>query len=119
MPTLKLTTKFCESVAVECRTEFIDTMRRGLILRVSPQGRKDWSFRYVRSSDGRRQRLKIGSFPAVGLEVARKRALEHEASIASGADPASEAQQLKRADTVRELAGAYIEEYARPKKRTW
>jgi hypothetical protein len=62
-----------------------DTAVPGLLLRVGPAGTKRWLFRF--KWRGRTSRLKIGSFPLIGIAEARELALKHRKEIDSGIDP--------------------------------
>lgn len=119
MPRKNLTARFVETVKVETRTDIWDDMIKGLVLRVSPTGVKAWSVVYTRESDGSRQRVTIGQFPAVGLEKARAKALATLTDISNGGDPATKKKIRREAMTVRELGAAFIEQYAKREKRTW
>jgi integrase len=92
MPTTALTDKFIQAIrATGERQEISDATRQGLILRVAPDGeRLTWTFSYRRKSDGRRQRLTLGTYPDLKLADARAAALEHAVAVAKGADPAAE-----------------------------
>lgn len=114
-----LTARFVETVKVETRTDFWNDMIRGLVLRVSPTGVKSWSIIYTRESDGSRQRVTVGQFPAVGLEKARAKALATLTEISNGGDPASKKKIAREAMTVSDLGNAFIEQYAKREKRTW
>ncbi|HEX7945674.1 MAG TPA: integrase arm-type DNA-binding domain-containing protein, partial [Phenylobacterium sp.] len=104
-----------------------DAQIPGLELRVSPGGRKVWSFRY-RNKDGRQRRMSLGLFPAVDLGDARDKAFKVLSALADGADPASEARKAKEAAKNREvrtfgdLADAYLDACKagtwRPKNKT-
>lgn len=68
------------------RLEAWDTRAAGLALRLTPSGAATWSVR-ARTSNGKRTRFKLGSWPALGLAEARKRALAANADIQAGGDP--------------------------------
>ncbi len=113
-----LTTRFIESVTVNARTDFWDDGVRGLVLRASPSGAKSWSVVYT-TDDGDKRRLTIGRFPAIDLQKARRKALDTVTSVADGDDPAGEKRARKTATTVADLAGLYVEKYAKRHKKTW
>ena len=100
--------------------EVPDGKVRGLTLRVLPSGAKTWSYRY---RIGRRQhRISLGLFPAVGIANARDIAEDTLLKVRKGADPASEKRaQLNddAAGTFGALADRYLEEHAKPNKRSW
>ncbi len=98
--------------------EFRDQTVRGLILRVSQGGSKVWSVRYLKN--GRRRRLNIGCFPAMGLADARKAAKAQIGDVAGGGDPAKTRAEAKREPTFSEVAAEYLERHAihkRPRGR--
>ncbi len=77
----------------------------GLYLNVSPSMTKSWVFMWVR--EGRRREMGLGSYPAVPLALARKRAGEHRTAVAEGRDPIAE--KAKEAEpTFGECADSYI-----------
>jgi integrase len=92
----------------------------GFGIRVSPSGGKAWIWVY--HFDGRPRRMTLGSYPELGLADARVKLAEARKLLASGIDPgAREVQQHKAertAETVAELVDAYLEKWARPRKRS-
>lgn len=119
MPRKNLTARFCETVKVDERTDYQDELVRGLWFRVSPTGAKTWQGVYDRESDGKRQRVKLGRFPAMTLEKARTAALKLVTAVADGEDPSADKRARKAAVTVEELGALYLEKYATRNKRTW
>jgi len=119
LPKLKLTDRFVASVSAETRTDYFDMQLVGLSLRVAPTGTKTWNLMYTRESDNTRQRVKLGRYPAVSLDAARKKALRAMTSVADGEDPAKAKSARRAAATIEELGALYLEVYAKPNKRTW
>lgn len=119
MPRKNLTARFCETVKVDERTDYQDEMVRGLALRVSPNGVKSWSVRYIRESDGSKQRITLGRFPAIPLEMARKQALKLVMAVAEGNDPSGDRKAKREAMTVADLGALFIDKYAKRTKKTW
>ena len=124
MPRLKMTKAWADAVTVDQRTDFDDEIVRNLQLRVSPSDgdkppRRIWNCRYFRDSDGGRQRVKIGAYPALSVEKAREKALKLAVAVIDGKDPASAKKAGREAMTVAELGALYIEKHAKPNKRTW
>src|SRR5262245_39893414 len=122
MPTLALTDRFVDTLPrPERRTEYHDTIARGLVLRMTPNGIKTWTVRY-RAVDGGTQRLTLGTYPTVTLRKARRRAESERGKIADGADPAAEKQAARRAaetardDTFGALAKSYLAKHANTKR---
>lgn len=68
------------------RTEIGDTRTPGLVFRVGSSGAASWCVRGT-LPDGAKVRTTIGTYPAVGLAEARRRALEALAAISAGRDP--------------------------------
>jgi len=101
------------------RTEYRDKKVRGLLLRVTPKGEKSWAVLYRRSSDGKRRRYTIGSYPEFSLQEARKKALDITARVAREEDPAGEKQERRKAESFEELAMRWLERHAKVKKRSW
>lgn len=119
MPRKNLTARFCETITVNERIDYQDEMVRGLALRVSPNGVKAWNVRYTRESDGSKQRITLGRFPAISLEKARTQALKLVTAVAEGDDPSSDRKAKKAAMTVADLGTLFIEKYAKRNKKTW
>ncbi|WP_428489115.1 tyrosine-type recombinase/integrase [Rhodopila sp.] len=80
------------------RLELWDTRAIGLVLRITPSGTATWAVR-GRTTGGKRTRAKLGTWPAVGIAEARKRALRATAAIQDGGDPVAE-RRAARADRV-------------------
>lgn len=59
----------------------------GLELRIATSGAKSWVFSYVRPYLNKRNNLKIGSYPEIGLASARKSRAEFRALLANNIDP--------------------------------
>ena len=99
--------------------EYYDTNQTGLILRIGTSGKKVF---YQRYRVGRKQgRIKIGTYPAEkSLKEAREEGSEYLKLASKGEDPALEIRR-KRSENLlfKDLAEMYIEEYAKPNKRTW
>ncbi len=68
---------------------------------------------------GRDERIKIGRFPEVTIEQARKRARVLKGEIAAGQDPTVKNKQLRQELTFSQLFELYMEHYSRPRKRSW
>ena len=118
MPTLMLTDRQVAAIKpTTARVEYVDEKVPGLALRVTPNGAKSWTVRYRHR--GRLRRLTLGSASVIPLVKARERVrdLLHDAS--KGADPATEKQAGRKAETIGDLAALYIEKWAKPRKRSW
>ena len=82
------------------RLEIWDTRVAGLVLRITFGGTATWSVR-ARTADGKRTRPKLGTWPAVGISEARKRALGAVAEIQDGGDPVATKRALQAARKAR------------------
>ena len=70
MPVVNLTARFVESakpVRGSRQSDFFDDTVRGLCLCASSGGAKTWFLHFTKPSDGRRARLKLGTYPELGL----------------------------------------------------
>ena len=100
-----------------------DSKIAGLELRVATSGVKTWTLRY--RVHGQRRRLKLGLFPRITLAKARGRATAELRKVDGGVDPQAERlaqrQAIERAkkDSIEALCELYVEQHARPKKRSW
>lgn len=121
MPRLELTDRFCSSAKpVDGKqTDYFDDTVKGLCLRVSPAGTKTWNLIYTKPADGKRARMKLGTYPDIPLGGdggARQKARDARAGIHDGHDPAAEKRALEASQTVSELVERYIERHASRKK---
>ncbi len=94
-----------------------DTKQRGLVAELRSGG--TLTFYLVRKIDGRTVRVRIGPFPTLSVDQARKRAIRMLADVAVGKDPRDERRRAKATPTLRELFDHWMETYAKPRKRTW
>ena len=99
------------------RVEYFDADVKGLALRVTENGAKTWTVLYRHRR--RLRRLTLGSAKTVPLAKARERARDELYAASKGADPATEKQKDRRAQTIGDLADLYIEKWAKPRKRSW
>ena len=118
MASVAFTQALVDSVKVEVRTDLWDKTLRGLVLRVSPQGAKTWAVIYT-DAERARQRATVGRYPVLGLAAARQKALQALAGIAEGNDPAGKKRAQREAETVLELGAVFIDEYSKPRKKSW
>lgn len=105
----------------DARYEVFEEGRNGLGLRITPRGGKSWVFLYRRN--GKLSRITVGAYPDTSVADAHAHLARLRAMLRRGADPAQAARTLKQeeidAPTVTQLAGLYIERYARVRKRSW
>ena len=123
MPNIRFSAKWVKSLSPppSGQVDYFDTNRlvdnRNFGLRVSYGGRKTWFVMY--RHNGKLRRLKIGTYPDLGLAGAREAADQEVKAIIERRDPAAERQSRKNARTFGQLADDYLEQYAKKKKRSW
>ena len=99
------------------RDTYYDTMTRGLMLLVTSKGSK--SFYVYRRVQGRPTKIKIGNFPDLTVEQARKAAEKTNGQIAQNAT-AHQLRNSKRGEwTLGQLYEHWFDNYSKPRKRTW
>jgi len=93
----------------------------GFTIKVWPTGTKTWL--YIFTFDGKRHEMKLGEYPAVSLEVARQRYNEARKLLLNGKNPAAvereSIEDRRKAPTVKDLCGEYIERHAKRFKKSW
>lgn len=110
-------TDLAELPAEEKRVEYWDTGRPGMSLRISPTGGRVYYYTVKRG--GRVERLRIGRYQDIDLRVARRRAEQLAGDYAYGRNPAADRRKLKRDITLGELWNLYLDQHAKPHKRSW
>ena len=75
--------------------------------------------RCIYSRHGRPRWLHLGDADAIGLADARTLAAEAMLAVARGKDPAAEKRAERGAGTFAELAGRYVEHYAKKHNKSW
>lgn len=131
MTTTKLTTKKIKSFAyagtlevkggreVETRDVRWDEVVPGFGIRVYPSGSKRFVFSY--RVNGRKRLMTLGRFGGADLTLdqARTRARKLRVEAQDGTDPLEEKRKAARGKTLGDLIAAYVEQYAKPRKKTW
>ncbi len=102
------------------RVVVLDSDVKGFTLRVSSGARV---FYLVRKIAGRVQRVRIGAYPDISPEAARKAAERLNGEVASGKDLAAERRRRRQADrsdpTLAALLAHTLEQHWKPNARTW
>jgi integrase len=76
-----------------------DSLVPNLIVRIFPSGYRTFDYRYRPHGGGRRvnpRMLKIGAYPSIGLDDARRAALVFAGAVARGEDPAQQRAEERR-----------------------
>lgn len=92
------------------RVEYYDVTVPSLLIRVTAAGVKTY---YVRKREGGADRFKIGRFPDLPLEIARKMASQALAEIAVGKDPGQRKRLAKAEPTLKDIFENYLKGHAR------
>ena len=109
-----LTVPFIKTVKPgAARTLYWDTKRPGLALSVESTGHK--AFKLIYNFNGRSRWYTIGPVTKLGLKEARQIAREKMADV----DVQAERQAARSADTFKELADRYREEYSKLRNKSW
>jgi integrase len=118
MPKIELTDRFCQSTKTTGRkTDYFDTIVKGLVLRVSSGGQKSWYAVY--GPPAKRQWLKLGTYPEVPLGTdkgARRKAKDTRASVQDGSDPVADKKAEAASQTVADLIENYVARHASTKR---
>src|SRR5215831_12269966 len=99
------------------RAYYYDTKIHGLALAVSGQGKKTYIL--YRKIAGKPERITIGPYSDLSVEQARNKAQELNGDIALGNNPASSKRAVRDEATLQVLFDTYLENHAKPFKRTW
>ena len=89
----------------------------GLGLRIYPSGKKSFVLSY--RSGGRKRMMVLGTFGVMTIDEARRQASKKLVSARDGNDPLDEKRRATKGQTFGDLATAYIEDHAKPNKKTW
>ena len=101
---------------VACDT-YHDIKHKGLILLISNGGAK--TFYLYAKVNARPERIKIGRFPDISIEQARKLAHKYKGEIVQGINPNKKKNVLKNELLFSKLFDSYINQYAQNHKKTW
>lgn len=120
---LKFSKLVLERLAAQPRPyEAFDTELTGLVFRVEPTGKRTWYFAYRLGKS--RRRFRIGAYPAVTVEAARREATRLAGKVASNVDPQAELEQQRvqaekdRASTLKTFLDERYEPWAQVHLKT-
>jgi integrase len=122
MPTVKLTKRTVDAAEPRStRWELWDAELRGFGVRIQPSGLKTFFVRYRAGAGGReapKEFFPIGRYGEhLTPDEARRRAREVLGAVARGENPAEARRKDRQADTVAQIAGAFMAEHVRPKRK--
>jgi integrase len=96
-----------------------DAMTPRLAICCWSTGKRVWYW-VGRNVNGRMLRQKLGAYPEVPPELARKKAARVSVQVSDGTDPRQAKRNARAKELILgELFAAYLEGHARPHKRTW
>lgn len=114
----KLTKRLVEATAATGERFLVhDTELVGFRLCVGAAGSKAFYVRY-RTSNGTIREPKIGAFPRVTVDEARRIAKDWLADVAQGGDPSATRQNARSAPTMADLFDRFLSEHGRAHKKT-
>jgi hypothetical protein len=99
------------------RDRYYDLDVRGLTLRVGPAG--DKIFYFLMKVAGRTVQSKVGPYPTVTLDMARKKVMQARIAAEEKADPVKAIGRQRLEMTVRELFDWWLEQHAKTRRKTW
>ena len=100
--------------------EYREQDGNGLYFRVKPDGKKSWQLRY-KTPAGKWSWLGLGTYPAVGGSMARKKAAELNSDAASGKNP-SISKQVRKAEEMAAVNNTFEQlarEWLDGKMKSW
>jgi len=115
MPVVMLTDRFVRSAQPQPdrrQTEYFDEVTRGLSLCAFAGGGKTFYVHFTRRGDGKRMRMKLGTFPDVGLAEARQKARDARGAVGDGLDPLAERRAEEASQRVADLVENYVARHA-------
>ena len=103
------------------RIELADALVAGLYIRITERDRRSWSVMYRIAGNRRVRRLTLGSWPAVGLAEARKRAKDVLLEAMAGKDPASKKikKEEQAPDLFEDVAAEFVLRFLKPRQKRW
>lgn len=101
------------------RAEYRIAGSPGLVLRVTPEGRRSWVVWLKAKKVNKWRKFTLGAYPQITLARARQDALRLRTAIIDGQDPFETRSAGHARPTVRELGEAFVKRHSKPKKRSW
>ena len=122
MSSIKFTEKAVKDLKPEDRRYLVrESGHKGFGIRVNPSGTKTWVYSYT--IKGRQRWMTLGHYPDMSLSDARAVHARARGEFLKGKDPGALRKRSRDFEssnpTVRQLAEKYLEEYAKPKKKSW
>ena len=107
--------KVADAQAADLPYQLHDTEIPGFLLRVETTGRRSYFFQY-RNALGRRLRFRIGAYPSVDPDDARRMARVAAGKVAAGLDPQEQrkVERIKTADERKRTLRVFVDEQYEP-----
>ena len=99
------------------RDTYHDTKTAGLTCVITANGSK--SFYFYRRIDGKPTRIRIGGYPDISIDEARKEAQKFNGEIAKGENPHTARRKKTTAATVAELFEYWLTTHGKVHKKSW
>ncbi len=114
MAKIKLTKTVVDAARPQSQdVELRDTLVPGFLCKVTPAGGKVFMVQY-RTNAGVRRKPSLGRFGELTVEQARSLAQDWLADVRRGSDPGRDKAEARKAPTVKELCGRFMEDHSRP-----
>lgn len=101
------------------RAEYRIAGTPGLVLRVTPDGRRSWVVWLKPEKTGKWRKYTVGAYPGITLARARQETMRLRTSILDGGNPFETRAAGRGTSSLRDLGETFIKRYAKPKKRSW
>ncbi len=101
------------------RSYYYDTDVKGLRLQITPAGTMSFQFQTWTPGGVKPQTLTLGKYPALSIVGARRSATEHMAAVKGGIDVESQRQKVRDEDTLDTVFEVWLEQFAKPHKKSW
>ena len=99
------------------RDSYRDTKITGLYFTITANASK--SFYFVKRINGKTKRIRIGGYPDISIDEARKEAQRFNGEIAKGENPHQSRRTKNNTATLGELFNYWLDSYAKVHKKTW
>jgi integrase len=94
-----------------------DTHLGGFCLSVAKSGTKTFAIKFT-TKNGVQREYKLGRYPDITADRARKEAAKVKARVTVGEDPAGERNEMRRTPTLNDVAKRYLE-HVESRKKSW
>jgi integrase len=100
-------------------TRYKDSGKKGLILRITPGGKKVFRLRIWNGKKKREDRLTLGEYPEMTIKTARELIDKHQADIAHGVDAVEKVKREREEQTLNEIFDIWLETHAKVNLKRW